>query len=114
LGSAAGFGPDYGQSSRARGGQRGGADLEELVERQENCGWFDAGLVDMHTKRRTAMLNEAFGAVGSEAGSTGRGGRRNFGIGEISREARQSDHAWQGMRRPTTELGLVPAVLAKS
>jgi len=92
----------------------GGADLEELVERQENCGWFDAGLVDMHTKRRTACSTRRSALSAPSAGSTGRGGRRNLGSARSAGRLVRAITLGRACGAQTTELGLVPAVLAKS
>ena len=42
-------------------------DLEELVERQEDCGRVDAGLVNVDTKHGATMCDEVFRAISCDA-----------------------------------------------
>jgi hypothetical protein len=78
----------------------GRADVEQLVERQENSRRFGTGFVDMYAKHGAVTFDEASGALGRQHSVEGQWRKPKSWISEVSRELCQSDHARQGMWRP--------------
>ena len=89
-----------GRPSHARAGSRRSPDFEELVERQKDCGRFDAGVVDVDAKHGATMGDEVFRAISRDARTERNRRKLETWTGEVSWKSRQGDHAWQGVRRP--------------
>ena len=77
----------------------GGANLEELVKRQEDSE-RSVSIVEMYTQRGATALDKTFGIIGGGAWLERHGGELKSGIGKLSRQPRQCDHARERLRRP--------------